>query len=372
MNIIRFSIDKLQSHLLRKKGYSKYYVSNLKGRVRNAYLKSDLPKDQKKWAYERGFYPWRIRQYNLNEDNYRNIISDEDYFYLYPLNNEYRKWIDDKLTMRYILEPFHEFLPKYYFHIMKNREVMRLADCPQTYGSSIKSISEMLQQEKLLVAKKATGTHGVGFYKLEYSEDGTFLVNKKKYSENDFQKFLSDLDDYVITEYVQMHPEISKFYSGSVNTIRVTLINENGNDPVIPVAYFRIGTSKSGVVDNIAQGGIVCKIDIESGRFYDSQIPINHVYEKVIKHPDSNLELTGTIPNWKLIKEGLLKIAEYCPQLAWLGFDIAVTEDGFKIIEINSHQELHKAHEYPSEVTDYLFRALNKKKKKYHIKQKVK
>lgn len=365
--MLRQIIDKPITYWYKKRGYSNYYINFYRKELRKNYLSSTLPKKQKKWAYKRGFNPWRIEQYGLTEENHKDIISDRDYFYLYPINNYYSVWIDNKLTMKYILAPFDKYLPKYYFHLMKNRDVMRLMDCPPECDASVEGIIDLIDSCKIAVAKMAAGTYGIGFYKLEKSVNG-YTVNKKEYNRSEFSEFLKSLDNYIITEYVQMHSRLKKIYPDAVNTIRVTVINETGNTPIISFAFMRIGTKKSGIVDNVAQGGMVCKVNVETGEFYDGEALKNHVYIKADVHPDTGEKIQGTIPNWEIVKTEIIKMAQYYPQLEWLGYDIAITEDGFKIIEINSHQGLHKAHEYPEVVKNYLERKLRFKKRKYNMK----
>lgn len=363
------SITKRATHLIRKffltrKGYSSYYVSNFSKLLKDAYRKSPLPRNEKKWAYKRGFFPWRIQQYGLNENNYKSIISDEDYLYLYPLNNNYRKWIDDKLTFRYVLAPFQKYVPEYYFHLVKERGIMRLMDCPEEFDSTIDGLIALLKAKKLLAMKPTAGEKGVGFFKLESVEDG-FLVNGEQKTQDEMKEFFSTLSDHIVTEYVDAHPLLNRINPYSVNTLRVMVINEHGNDPIIPFVYMRVGTKQSGTVDNVSQGGMVCKVDVETGRFYDAETLNNHVYHKVINHPDTNEPLEGILPHWELIKNTIIQISSYIPQLRWLGFDVAITTDGFKIVEVNSHQGLHKANEYPPEVNRFLFSELEKKKRKY-------
>lgn len=366
MNLLSRVIRGLRKRALLRKGYSSYAVSQWGDLLKNEYRSSDLPKKERKWAYERGFLPYRIAQYGLTEENYKTIISDEDYNYLFPLNKKYGMWVADKLTTRYTLAPFNRFLPEYYYHLMKDRDVMRLMDCPQEYPVDLDGIIALLREKKLLAAKKASGSRGVGFYKLETDGEG-FIANGNTKTEAEFRAFLETLDDYIITEYVEMHPMLKKINPYSVNTIRATVINPHGNDAIFPFAFFRIGTKQSGIVDNVAQGGMVCKIDVKTGRFYDGQTLRNHVYQNVEYHPDTHERLEGILPNWQLVRHTLLEIMQYCPQLSWLGFDVAITEDSFKILEINVHQQLHKAHEYPPEVMDFLFSQLKNKKKRYHL-----
>ena len=350
-----------------KKGFSTSRFFPLKRDMKNDYKSSNLSSAQKKWAAKRGFYTYRIQQYGLTDDNYHNVISDWDYEYLYPMNHKvYQQWIENKLTMRYTLEPFKEYLPKYFYHLLKNRDVMRLMDCPQNYPASLDGVIECIRAFGIVAAKKARGSHGVGFYKIEANGD-SFNANGDEYSLERFKDFLLNLDDYVITEYVKMHPLFEKLNPVSVNTIRITAINEHGNDPILPFAFLRIGTKKSGVTDNLGAGGMVCKVNVNNGVFYDAETLSNHVFTKVKEHPDTHELVEGTIPHWDEVKKGVIKICEYMPALEWLGFDIAITEDGFRIIEINRSQNLHKAFEYPPEVKGYLFRKLEQKKAKYGL-----
>lgn len=348
-----------------KRGYSSYYVNFWKPEMERNYKTCDLPKSQVRWAKEKGFNPYRILQYGLTDENYKEVISDRDYFYLFPLNNVYARWIDDKLTLRYILEPFKEFMPKYYYHVLEGRGIMPLMDIPSGYGHGTRELMRLLRDKNLLAFKMTAGTYGIGFYKVEY--DGTkYIVNGKEYGESDFCTFVESLSDYIVTEYVEMHPQLKAIYSGAVNTIRCTVTNEHSDDPKLQFAFMRIGTEKSGIVDNVAQGGMVCKVDKETGRYYDAQMLKNHVYFDVKNHPDTNVLVEGVLPNWELVKTKLIEIGNYWPQLKWLGYDIAITKDGFKIIEVNSHHGLHKAHEYPQELKDFLFAELKKKKEKYN------
>ena len=370
LSIISFPkklINKYRKRKYLKQGYSGYYVSFWKPEMERNYKNCDLPKSQIQWAKERGFNPYRILQYGLTEENYHDVISDRDYFYLYPLNNSYSMWIDDKLTMRYVLGPFKEFLPEYYYHILESRGIMPLMDVPSGYGHGAHELMRLLRDKKLLAFKMTSGTYGIGFYKVEYN-GSKYIANGKEYDEAEFCSFVESLSDYIVTEYVEMHPQLKAIYPGAVNTIRCTVTNEHSDNPKLQFAFMRIGTKKSGIVDNVAQGGMVCKVDKETGRYYDAQMLKDHVYFDVKNHPDTNVLVEGVLPNWDLVKTKLIEMGNYWPQLKWLGYDIAITQDGFKIIEVNSHHGLHKAHEYPQELKDFLFRELKKKKEMYNYK----
>ena len=358
-------LSKMIDSIYVKKGYHKGYgMSWLRSAVQE-YKTSSLTSKEKRWALNRGFYPWRIAQYGLNDENYINCLSDRDYKFLFPMNTKYSMWIDNKLTMKYILKPFDEHMSKYYFHLLKERNchVMRLMDCPMKYSADYEGILRLLEEKQVLAGKPSGGTYGIGFCKFEY-KDGKYYVNNEEKNRVKMIEFFHSLKDYIIIEYIIMHQEIGRLNPGSLNTIRVMLINEDGNNPYIASSFMRIGTKQSGIVDNTAQGGMFCKVDVKTGKFYDGEKIDNHVISPSPKHPDTGELIEGVIPNWELVKEKLIEIASYMPQLEWMGFDVAITQDGFNIIEINSHQGLHRYHTYPQDVKSYFMRKLKEKKEK--------
>ena len=86
-------------------------------------------------------------------------------------------------------------------------------------------------------------------------------------------------------------------------------------------------------------------------------------------HPDTGTLLEGYLPNWETVKKGVYDISMMIPQLEYLGFDIAITEDGFKILEINIHQDIHKAHEFTEEINRFFSEKIQYKKELFNIKK---
>src|SRR5699024_196046 len=84
---------------------------------------------QKIWAYKRGFLSSRILDYGINNDNFQSYLSDIDYYKMFPMNGKYAYWINDKLTTKYILEEYGEYLPDY-FYTIKNGEILPSINAP--------------------------------------------------------------------------------------------------------------------------------------------------------------------------------------------------------------------------------------------------
>ena len=148
-----------------------------------------------------------------------------------------------------------------------------------------------------------------------------------------------------------MHPDLKKIYPQSVNSIRIMVINRDGYNPKIMQTYMRIGSSKTGFTDNVGYGGICAMINMETGVLYDPESLRDHMYYPCPKHPDTGTEIAGIkIPHWDLVCRKVVEICRMMPELEYLGFDIAVTEDAFNVMEINIHQDLHKVAQHSDEI----------------------
>ena len=56
---------------------------------------------------------------NLDNNDYSQYISSAQYYGMHPINGMYSKWIDDKLTLKYLCRNSSQniYLPEYYFMI---------------------------------------------------------------------------------------------------------------------------------------------------------------------------------------------------------------------------------------------------------------
>ena len=328
----------------------------------------DTTLKQKLWAYRHGFLSYRLLQYGITEENHKNFISDFEYKWLRHINPKYRKWMEDKITVKYVVSDFNSYFPEYYYHIIcknGNNKVISMMDLPEGYTNTFEDIFRLVEEKKVLALKPDEGSHGDGFYKFTY-ENGQYQLNYENVEKEDVLKILEDIENqYLVTEYINMHPEIKRIYDGAVNTIRMIVFKKDGKTPVIGNAYMRFGSKKTGAVDNMGAGGMFAKIDIETGRFYDSKIITNNSIEPCLYHPDTGVKIDGYLPNWEKVKADVLAVASSIPQLEYFGFDLAITEDGIKFPEINKFPDYPAIEKYSDKTIDYLLYKLEGKKRLY-------
>lgn len=137
----------------------------------------------------------------------------------------------------------------------------------------------------------------------------------------------------VLDEEIRQHPALMKLQPHSVNTVRISTLL-CGKSIHIPYAYLRIGGGTS-FVDNAHSGGMFAPIDLKTGIVcgvgYDKD-------EKVhITHPVTGTKIEGfQIPGWDEIVAYARQLALVVPKMRYIGWDVAVTETGPKLVEGNN------------------------------------
>lgn len=368
-NNAKRTIRKRFALLLYPEGLVPYQSVRWIGDVRrDLFQRNGVSLPTKIWAYRNGFLSYRIPQYGITPENREQFISDFEYRWLRHINKKYKYWLEDKISIKYVASKHNESLPEYYYYTSLHggiNHVIPMMDCPEGYGATFTDILRLARDKGLLALKPDEGSHGEGFFRLAY-KDGEYTLNGEPASESRVLAILQDAaNQYIVTEFIVMHPVIAEIYPNSVNTIRVIVFKKDGITPEIGNAYMRIGSLKSGYVDNTAAGGMLAKIDVESGRFGDGQSLENGRVVPCPVHPDTGVLIEGIVPNWELAKRKVLEIATDLPQLEYLGFDLAITAEGIKLPEINRSPDYPRIDLLTSETTDYLFHKLQSKKKLY-------
>lgn len=283
---------------------------------------------------------WRMRGglYSPAVDPVR-YLNTVEYRRMHPLNGVYSSWIDDKLTLKYLCASADlcDVMPKYYFQILGGHFIS-LPDCPEDAKPPIENgVLTLLEREKVLAVKQVKGSLGEGFYKLEYLGQGNYLLNKKQYSKDEVIRFLSNLEGYIVTEYLSPHCDMHVFSKATTNTIRYLVGNIEGQ-PVFLKAFIRFGTKSSGFVENYNSGGVLCYIS-EGGEFNYGNVMNLSTGEnaRINFHPDTGARLAGKVPLWSEMTHVAERFCARFPQLQYLGFDFVATDTGaVKMLEINS------------------------------------
>lgn len=168
---------------------------------------------------------------------------------------------------------------------------------------------------------------------------GVKLVNIKKTKSSPeayFRQLISE-GKYLLEERVIQHPEMARFNNSSVNTVRcITLKTKHG--VIVPYSFMRTGRGGS-FVDNGGSGGLLIGIDIENGILNTDGF--DELGSRYSEHPDTKVTFKGSkIPEWKSLITFCKKAAANVKEIGYLSWDLAYTESGWDVIEINEVGQL--------------------------------
>ena len=178
--------------------------------------------------------------------------------------------------------------------------------------------------------------------------DNVWVIKDIEYRENDALLTRFDGEQFMISsvlgrdalifeKIVKQTNQFASFNVSSVNTIRfMTVLYPDGTARVIGT-FMKMGRAGK-CVDNAGAGGNVdvC-VDVETGEIkYAIQFDGWRKIKEIEKHPDSGNQLNGVvIENWQAIKEEVKKFQQSFPYCKAAGWDIAITDEGPVVIEVN-------------------------------------
>ena len=147
-----------------------------------------------------------------------------------------------------------------------------------------------------------------------------------------FNQLLKDYHGrFLVEELIVQNQEIAKIHPSSVNTVRIPTIRMDDEVKVIH-PFFRVG-QKGNCVDNAGAGGIICCVDVETGKVYAAADEKSRTY---VNHPDTHEKLIGfVIPRWEEAKQLVKKLAMVVPENRYTGWDVALTDKGWVLVEAN-------------------------------------
>ena len=207
-------------------------------------------------------------------------------------------------------------------------------------ASDREGVLRILKNKKVqsCVIKTTESSHG----------DNVWVINAIEFRDDDAVMMRFDGESLLLSSIlgkealifesvVKQTKQFAAFNESSVNTVRfMTTLYPDGSARVI-ATFIKIGRAGK-CVDNAGGGGNVdvC-VDTETGEVkYAIQYDGWRNIKEIEKHPDSGNQLNGVmIENWQAIKEEVRKFQQAFPYCKAAGWDIAITDDGPVVIEVN-------------------------------------
>ena len=183
--------------------------------------------------------------------------------------------------------------------------------------------SAFLQERGPIICKPANGSSGQGIQKVlpeEFAQPEALRAR------------LLTQGIGIVEECVVQHEALAALCPTSVNTLRIATLLGDKKQGVV-YAYLRIGNGR--VMDNVDCGGMAAPVDLQTGTLCgvgaDKQ---GNAYEK---HPMTGQRIPDTVlPFWGEAVRMCLEAAQVVPQVRFVAWDVAITEQGPVFIEGNS------------------------------------
>lgn len=258
------------------------------------------------FKYQAGYYDYQeFEFYNLNNEERKTYLTRGK-------NNEIIKKFNDKSS-------FHKFENKVEFNKIFNKYLKRnwMMLTPDNYND----FETFFKSNNAIIVKPIDDEGGHGVEKYVYSPD----VNCKEI----YNKLIAN-DQLLIEECIKQHPDMNVLYDKSVNTMRMFTFYKNGKSYFLQ-AVLKIGNG--GVVDNFSSGGMYTYVSNEGNVYVEAIDRNDNIYTE---HPISKKKIVGfKVPMFKEAVELVKECAKVIPEVAYVGWDVAISENGPVIVEGN-------------------------------------
>ena len=257
--------------------------------------------------YGAGYYDYQeFEFYNLSNKErktYLTRVKNNNIIKTYNNRGDFYK-LDDKGIFN---ETFKDYIKRDFLIINKD---------------NFDEFKKFTDKHKKLIAKIINGEGGKGISIVD--------VNKKNQKKT-FEELLANKQT-LIEEVVIQNEEISKLYSGSVNTLRLFTFFDGKNAYVLN-SVFKIGNG--GVTDNFSSGSMYTFTDDDGVVIVPAIDQDDNIYEV---HPITKEKIVGfRVPLYDEACRLVCEAAKLMPTIKYIGWDVAITRDTPVIIEGNSY-----------------------------------
>lgn len=338
MNDIKITDDFSEAVEIGKVIYNEKQEIYNKGLVKSIYKTIDLNMHNASAERKEDLFYHSIYDYWV----YGALINEEFYFNFYKIaDKDKRKFATSKertiylkqlnpISERYILSNKYETYKK--FEQYYKRDVILICD-----ESDYEKFSQFAYKHKEFVVKPLDLGLGIGVHKesVDNPEDMS-KVFKKLLNEG-----LTCVDQtnkihktsIILEEVIKQADSIGCLHPESINGVRVTTLR-CGDEIHILHPWIKMGVNGAFVTSAVL-GSIDAAIDAKTG-IVDT-IGIGEFGQREEKHPNTGIEIKGfQIPRWNELINIAKEAARALPNLRYVGWDFALTDGGWVMMEGNS------------------------------------
>jgi Sugar-transfer associated ATP-grasp len=146
----------------------------------------------------------------------------------------------------------------------------------------------------------------------------------------------------IVQPRLRPHSQLLDASNGALPTIRVVTCLNEGGEPELIGAVFRMSVGENRTVDNLHAGGIAASVALESGKLSRAtNLGADARLGWLSTHPDTGAPIEGrTLPLWERTKRLALAAHREFADRVVIGWDIAILEDGPVLVEGNGNPDM--------------------------------
>ena len=162
---------------------------------------------------------------------------------------------------------------------------------------------------------------------------GINIYETANYKEEELYEELRRKKQYLVEECINQHEKMNSLYDQSVNSLRmISFIRDDGEVEILNIVL-RIGNG--GEVDNFSSGGMYTFVGMDGKVLIPAIDEKGRIYEV---HPMSKTKISGfQIPEFEKVIKYVKLLAKVEPHIRYVGWDIAITNNGVDVIEGNEY-----------------------------------
>lgn len=265
------------------------------------------------------------------------MTTPQEYFLFrfYMLGEEERaKFLSDNYRIRCLLRTTGEKIfveqlcDKYNFYKTVSgyfRRSVIVIGREKDKNAELEGFLEFSKKHNDLFVKPLSASYGIGAKVIKIANRDEAIAAYEK---------LSQAGEWIVEDRIIQSLEMSAWNESSVNTVRLPCFLSSNGDFHVLAPFMRVGR-KGFVIDNAGGGGILACVDEKSGIITTNGYDEAGMEYSV--HPESKIKFMGwQVPRWQELLELAEEIFRKClPEHRYIGFDFALTDDGWVVIEGN-------------------------------------
>lgn len=270
-----------------------------------------------------------------------------DYLVNEPLKVRYAKVTSKEA--RVVADDKIKFFEHCYLHGVATANIVTLITPAQAEGDIVKhvfspqALAEALPPGKYFI-KPSNGSHGEGTFSLTVTDTELHWAGRRGTVEDFFIYCLAALKhtrSLIVQPRLMNHKAIRDVTRATgLSTIRVVTVRHSQGIKIIGACLrVVVGDSETDSFSHGASGNLLAAVDVVTGELIAARGSSSKTWPKVkdiAVHPNSGRPVVGvTLPYWNEVIKLVQQAHESIPDLATVGWDVAVLDAGPILVEAN-------------------------------------